>query len=157
MERVTRGWPLVLQMSSDLPAPPEIVWALITDWERQGDWMLEARDFEVVGEQRTGVGVVARARVSIAGITITDQIEVTDWEPHRHLGIRHHGWVTGRGDVRLAPVGLSRSFIRWREELHPPLGLLGALGLTLLKPLMRRIFERDVRVLGELARRRATG
>ena len=27
----------------DVDAPPERVWALLTDWERQGEWMLADR------------------------------------------------------------------------------------------------------------------
>ena len=33
----------------DVDAPPERVWALLTDWERQGDWML-ATDVRTVGD-----------------------------------------------------------------------------------------------------------
>jgi hypothetical protein len=38
--------------------------------------------------------------------------------------------------------------------LSPPLGALGALGLTGFKPVMRRIFARDLRVLAALVRAR---
>jgi hypothetical protein len=39
----------------------------------------------------------------------------------------------------------------WREELVPPWGGLGRLGLRLLTPVLRRTFARDVRLLRELA------
>ena len=51
-ETVRRGWPVVLEMVETAPGPPEVVWDLITDWEHQGDWQLEARDFVVTSEQR---------------------------------------------------------------------------------------------------------
>ena len=141
------------EMSHTVPGTPEIVWDLITDWERQGDWMLEARDFEVIGDQRSGVGVRARATVSIAGLTTTDTVLVTGWEPERRLALRHEGWVSGTGEMTLTPAGLSRTKLLWTEELEPPLGALGAVGLTAFKPIMRRVFERDLRVLGELGRK----
>lgn len=148
---VSRGWPVVLEMTATLPAPPEDVWKLVTDWERQGDWMLEASDFVVTSGHREGIGVEAEATISIGGIKTRDRIRVSAWEPPSRLGIDHLGWVSGRGEIYIAPSGPGRSRVFWREELHPPLGLLGALGMTLFKPLMRRIFERDVEVLAGIA------
>ena len=148
---LTRGWPVALEMSATIAAPPEVVWHLVTDWERQGDWMLEASDFVVVSDQREGVGVEAEATVKIAGISTRDRIRVVGWEPNHRLAIRHLGWVTGYGEIFLTPSGPGRSHVFWREELYPPWGLLGAVGLTLSRPIMKRIFERDVRVLARLA------
>ena len=59
--------------------------------------MLEASDFEVVSPNREGVGVEALATVRIGGISTRDRIRVDAWEPERHLGIAHLGWVGGRG------------------------------------------------------------
>ena len=154
---VTRGWPAVLEMEATMPAPPEVVWELITDWERQGDWMLEASDLVVTSAHREGVGVEAEATITIAGITTRDRVRVTAWEPPRLLGIEHLGWVSGAGEIYVVPSGPGRSHFFWHEELHPPLGLLGAVGLTTFKPVMRRIFERDVRVLQGLAARAVAG
>lgn len=142
--------PVTIALTAEVPAPPEVVWRLITAWERQGEWMLEARDFRVLGEQREGVGVQAEATVSIGGITTHDRIVVTEWEPPRLLGIRHLGWVSGEAELRLDPAGDSGTAVAWQERLHPPLGPLGALGLRLFRPLLRRTFARDLRVLAEL-------
>ena len=148
---VSRGWPVALEMAATLPAPPEVVWRLVTDWERQGDWMLEASDFVVTSPHREGLGVEAEATIRIGGIKTRDKIVVVGWEPNHRLAIRHLGWVSGHGEIFLTPSGPGRSHVFWREELQPPLGALGAVGLTLFKPIMRRIFEKDVRVLKELA------
>ncbi len=153
VELVTRGWPVALEMEATLPAPPDVVWRLITHWERQGEWMLEASDFVVTSSHREGVGVEAEATISIAGITTRDRIRVVGWEPEHRLVIEHLGWVSGYGEIVVFPSGPARSHVFWREELHPPLGVLGAIGLTVFKPLLRRVFERDVKVLAELARR----
>lgn len=93
-----------MQMSRVLPGPPEVVWTLITDWEHQGDWMLEASDFVVTSEAREGVGVEAEATVRIAGIRTRDPIRVIAWEPPRLLGIQHLGWVKGVGEVKLTAL-----------------------------------------------------
>ncbi len=154
---VTGGWPLVLEMAATMDAPPEVVWRLVTDWERQGDWMLEASDFVVTSPHREGIGVEAEATIRIGGITTRDKIRVSRWEPPRRLTIEHLGWVSGEGEIYVTGAGPGRSRVFWREQLHPPLGLLGAIGLTAFKPLIRRIFERDIDVLSGLAARAAGG
>jgi hypothetical protein len=135
--------------------PPEAIWDLITDWEHQDDWMLEASDFVVVSEAREGVGVEAEATIRIGGIQTRDRVRVSEWEPPRRLGIEHLGWVTGRGAIELTPVAGERTHVWWREELYPPLGQLGRIGITAFKPLMGRVFRRDLRILAALARARA--
>jgi hypothetical protein len=113
--------------------------------------MLEASDFVVTSAHREGIGVEAEATITIAGIKTRDKVRVTGWEPPRRLAIEHLGWVSGAGEIYVVPSGPGRSHLFWREELYPPLGLLGALGLTAFKPLMRRIFVRDLDVLVGLA------
>lgn len=152
---IGRGWQVSIETAATMPGPPDVVWELITDWEHQGDWMLEASDFVVISEQREGVGVEAEATISIGGIKTRDRVRVVGWEPRKRLAIEHLGWVSGMGEIHLTPLGTDRTHFFWREDLHPPLGMLGALGMTGFKPLMRRIFERDVRVLGGLVRARA--
>jgi uncharacterized protein YndB with AHSA1/START domain len=152
---VTKGWPVSIEVAQTVPGPPPVVWELITDWEHLDDWMLEARDFKLTSEQREGVGVEAEATISIGGITTRDVVQVVGWEPERRLAIEHRGWVAGRGEIHLTPLGNNRTHIFWREELQPPVGVLGAVGLTAFKPLMTRIFRRDLKVLGGLVRARA--
>jgi uncharacterized protein YndB with AHSA1/START domain len=152
---VRAGWTSVLEMSQTVPGPPEVVWDLITDWEHQNDWMLEASDFKVISEHKEGVGVEAEATIKIAGIKTRDKVRVVGWEPNRRLAIEHLGWVRGKGEIHLTPLGKDRTHVFWREELQPPVGMLGALGLSSFKPIMRRIFRRDLRVLASLVRARA--
>ena len=143
---------VVVEVDSDLDAPPSVVWRVLTDWEHQGEWMLEASDFDVVTPHREGVGVEAYATVRIGGISTRDRVRVDVWEPQRHLGIAHLGWVAGRGDLVLSPLEGGRTHLAWREELHPPWGVVGAIGMRLFRPLIVRTFRRDVRVLGEVVR-----
>ena len=152
---ILSGWPIELEMRALLPGPPEIVWELITDWEHQDDWMLEATDFAVVSSHREGLGVEAEATVSIGGIKTRDRVRITRWEPGQVLGIEHLGWVSGHADMTLVPSNGSTRFV-WREHFKPPLGVVGAMGMTLAKPLMHRIFMRDLRILVSLVRARTS-
>ena len=155
--RIGQGWRVVLEMSETLPGPRDIVWELITDWEHLDDWMLEASDFVVTSDQREGVGVEAEATISIGGITTRDKVRVSGWEPPERLRIEHLGWVAGVGEMHLTPLSGDRTHLFWREELVPParLGALGSIGITAFRPMMRRIFERDLRILQGLTRARA--
>ncbi|HEU4488190.1 MAG TPA: hypothetical protein VFS38_02760, partial [Actinomycetota bacterium] len=56
------------------------------------------------------------------------------------------------GEFKLTPVGSDRTHVFWREELNPPLGLLGSTGMSLFRPLMSRLFKRDLRILESLCR-----
>jgi hypothetical protein len=156
--KLARGWPVVIETSETLPGPQDVVWALITDWENLSDWMLEASHFVVLSDHREGLGVEAEATIKIGGISTRDKVIVSGWEPPKRLAIDHLGWVAGRGEMHLTPLDGDRTHLFWREELIPPqsLGGLGALGLTGFKPFMRRIFERDLKILKGLVRARAT-
>ncbi|MFP5297482.1 MAG: SRPBCC family protein [Actinomycetota bacterium] len=155
LRTLTRGWPVLLEMGQVLPGPPDVVWHLITDWENQDRWMLEARDFVVTSDHREGVGVEGEATVTIGGITTRDRIVVTAWEPERLLAIEHFGWVSGAAEMRLTALGPDVTHLFWQERLYPPLGALGGVGISLFKPLMQKIFERDLRVLSALTRAEA--
>jgi uncharacterized protein YndB with AHSA1/START domain len=135
--------------SAELPRPAETVWPYLVDWERLDRWMREARSFRVISEPREGVGVEAEATITIAGITTHDRVRVTRWEPPRILEIAHLGWVKGSGYMELSPLGGGCSLF-WRERLVPPWGPVGLLGLTILRPIMRRIFQGDLEALRRL-------
>jgi hypothetical protein len=144
--------PVVIDLRCELHGPPSVVWRLITDWENQGLWMHEATDFVVTSPHREGVGVEAVATVRVGGIKTRDPIRVDVWEPLRRLGILHLGWVKGRGDLALEANG-DRTHFHWREELRPPWGVLGALGLRLYRPMLAHTFRRDVERLDTLVQR----
>lgn len=144
---------VVVELRRTLPGPPGLVWQLLTDWERQDQWMLEASDIVVTSGHREGIGVTSEATVKIGPISTRDAIRVDAWEPERHLGIEHLGWVSGRGDLWLEATEAGTN-LRWREELRPPWGPLGALGLRLYRPLLERTFRRDLNELERLVRER---
>jgi uncharacterized protein YndB with AHSA1/START domain len=152
---VAEGWTSSIELASTLDGPPEVVWDLLTDWEKIGDWMLEASDFVVVSEMREGVGVEAESTVSIGGIKTRDRVRVIGWEPNQRLAIEHLGWVRGTGEFNLTPLRDGKTHVFWREDLQPPVGMLGAIGLSGFKPLMRGAFKRDLAVLGGLVRARS--
>ena len=143
-------------MSATIPAPPEAVWRRLVDWERLGEWMREASDFRVTSPHREGVGVTCEARIRVAGITTVDAVAVRCWEPPAWFVIEHLGWVKGRGTMPCRPAD-GGSYLWWQEALRPPLGWLGWIGMQAVKPIMGRVFRRDLRLLQELVAAQGAG
>lgn len=141
-----------LAMSIRIARDPALVWPYLVDWEHLDRWMLEARDFRVIGSQREGIGVEAETTVRIAGISTRDRIRISRWEPPWVLEMEHLGWVKGTGYMELLPDDRGTKLF-WRESLVPPWGWLGAIGMRLMAPFMRRIFQRDLRELRDLVER----
>jgi carbon monoxide dehydrogenase subunit G len=126
----------------DLPVTPEEAWTVLTDWERQADWMLDADRVEVVSERRDGTGVRLAVRTLLFGIpAFTEPMEVTAWEPPRELGIRHGGPVRGAGRWCLEPLAGGTRFV-WTEQVSLRVPLVGDLAARLYAPVMRRLMGR---------------
>ena len=134
---------LEFQMSARITVPALVVWRYLVDWEGLGRWMSELSALRITSAQREGVGVEGEATVQIGGITTTDRIRVTSWDPPRELTIVHLGWVSGSGLMRCEEMPFGTAFF-WTETLQPPLGLLGLVGMRTLSPLIKRTFVKDV-------------
>ena len=61
-------------------APRQVVWDVLTDWERQSEWMLDAKAVHVLTPERTGEGVTIRCPTNLMGFTVQDVMRVTGWE-----------------------------------------------------------------------------
>lgn len=115
-------------------APPEALWAAVTDWERQAEWMLGTQ-VRVVGGSVEGVGARLEAFTGVGRAGFVDTMVVTEWDPPRRATVLHTGRVvrgTGLFEVFALPGGRSR-FV-WSEDLELPLGLMGRLGFPLVRP-----------------------
>jgi hypothetical protein len=115
-------------------APPEALWAAVTDWERQAEWMLGTR-VRVVGGPAEGVGARLEAFTGVGRAGFVDSMVVTEWDPPRRATVLHTGRVvrgTGLFEVLALPGGRSR-FV-WAEDLELPLGLVGRLGFPVVRP-----------------------
>jgi uncharacterized protein YndB with AHSA1/START domain len=129
--------------------PAVDVWPFLVDWEHLDRWMGDIRGVRVTSRHREGIGVEAEATVRIGGITTRDRVRVTRWEPPTVLEIAHLGWVRGTGHMELVPTeGGSR--LLWRETFIPPWGIVGAVGIRVFRPLLKRVFIRDLRRLRDL-------
>lgn len=134
-------------------APREVVWDVLVDWERQSEWMLDAKAVHVLTPEREGQGVTIRCPTNLLGFTVQDVMRVTRWEPRRALEVVHLGSIiTGTGAFELLDGPGDGSTIHWWEEVDPPLGALGEWGAsTFVAPIIRRIFTRSLTNLAHMA------
>lgn len=149
--RRPRGEFVRLEVDRQVDAPRELVWRVLTDWERQPEWMVDARSVEVLTPQREGVGVTIRCPTNLLGVTVEDVMRVTSWRAQEELEVTHLGRViTGSGAFLLSDTPDGGTRITWWEQVTPPFGALGEWGATaLVLPILRRVFSRS---LGRLAR-----
>ncbi|MDP9023033.1 MAG: SRPBCC family protein [Actinomycetota bacterium] len=144
-------------LSREVDAPPSVVWRVLTDWERQAEWMVDARAVRVTGDRRQGTGVELRVPTRVVGVTVQDTMRVTVWEPPRMLGVRHTGrLISGVGAFVLEPVEGGTRLVWW-EEVDPPLGALGELGASLVvRPYLARLFGRSLDAFARICHREAS-
>jgi hypothetical protein len=106
---------LEISASILLAAPPERVWAVAMNWQRQGEWIPATW---VRGG--TGVGGRVRARTGLGPLGFTDTMVITQWDPPRRCAVRHIGPVAwGTGLFEVVPRGEQSEF-RWSEEVRVP-------------------------------------
>ncbi|MFD9891263.1 SRPBCC family protein [Amycolatopsis sp. NPDC059027] len=123
-----------LVLSVDVGASAGTTWLALTDWARQGEWMLGTSVKVVEGNGRS-VGTKLAAFTGIAGIGFTDTMEITGWEPPVRCSVRHLGsLVQGTGVFQVVAKGANRSAFVWAEHLRLPFGLVGRLGWPVVRP-----------------------
>ena len=132
-----------------IDAPIERVWAVIADLEDQPRWMTEMKDLRILSDGPIGVGMVCEADVRMFGITVTDPVTITEFEPPHRYAISHDGTFRGHGLITLeSGADGTTTIVRWDEVLIPP--LLPHLGALAMAPALGAIFQADLVRLKEL-------
>lgn len=135
---------VLIRRDIELPATPTVAWALLVDWERQADWMLDAVRVDVVSQQRSGPGVLLAVKTRVLGIpAFTDQLEVTDWDPPHRLVISHRRFVAGTGTWLLEPTDRGSRFT-WTEDVSVRVPVAGELALRFYRPVLVRLMDRGL-------------
>jgi hypothetical protein len=149
---VDRRWSVRLEVDQEVAAGRAQVWGVLTAWERQPAWMVDAIEVHVLTPQRQGVGVTLRCPTNLLGVTVQDVMRVTGWVEPSYLEVTHLGRIiTGTGAFELEELGPDRTTVRWWEEIDPPLGPVGEWGATtFVLPVLRRVFARSLARFAQL-------
>lgn len=104
--------------SVDIGASADTTWAVVTDWERQGEWM-PLTSVVLAPGSAAGLGARLTARSGVGPAAVVDPMVVSVWEPPTRCEVAHQGRVvTGRGVFRVEPLGPDRSRFTWHEMLE---------------------------------------
>ncbi|WP_033440090.1 SRPBCC family protein [Saccharothrix sp. NRRL B-16314] len=118
-----------LDLRVDVEAPAATTWAALTDWARQGEWML-GTTVRVTSGDGASEGSGLEAFTGIGPLGFTDTMRITAWEPPTRCAVEHTGrLVRGTGEFRVVPRGDARSELVWSEDIALPLNLAFAPGV----------------------------
>jgi hypothetical protein len=139
----------LISVSIEIDASVDRVWRELEPVERHVDWMHDAVAIRFQSEQTRGVGTRFLCDTKVGPIKLVDQMEITDWQPGRSMGVRHTGLITGSGQFTLTPIDLDRrTRFTWAEQLVFPWWLGGPLGAAIgAKVVMQQIWKRNLREL----------
>jgi uncharacterized membrane protein len=114
-----------LTESTIVAAAPRLIWDYIADPGNALHYMSGVTRWEVVGDQRSGLGARYRMLISVGSAEVGGLIEVVEFSPERDMAWSSVTGVDQRGRWRLREVGGGRT----RVELRFAYGVAGS-GLT---------------------------
>ncbi len=125
-----------LRVGVDIAAPAQLVWDVVTSWERQGEWIPFTRVRRLPGPHGT-VGEHVLARTALGPLGFDDPMTVTAWEPPSRCLVEHTGRVVrGSGEFGVQPQGAGSRFT-WSEVVSVPGGRLAPLLWRIAAPPLR--------------------
>jgi hypothetical protein len=130
-----------------VPARREHVWSELARLGDHVEWMLDATAIRFRSGQREGIGTVFECDTKIGPFSLTDVMEITEWEPGEAIGVRHSGPVGGTGRFSLTDAPGGATVIEWHEDLHFPWWLAGAAGAQLARPVFAALWKGNLRRL----------
>ncbi|MEU7618091.1 SRPBCC family protein [Micromonospora rifamycinica] len=114
-------------------APAERVFAALTDWEGQSDWIPLTRVRVVEGDG--GEGSVIEAVTALGPAVLRDEMRVVRVDAPYEVGVVHFGkLLRGPGVLRCTPLADDRTQVVWHEWFHLPGGSAGKVAWPLLWP-----------------------
>jgi hypothetical protein len=114
-------------------ASAERVFAGLTAWERQGEWIPFTRVRVVDGDGGEGSSIEAVTQVGPA--VLRDEMRVVKLDPPYEIRVVHYGrLLRGPGVLRCTPMDGDRTQVVWHEWFHLPAGTAGRFTRPLLWP-----------------------
>src|SRR5688572_9039602 len=138
-----------IRVRTTLEAPPSVVWAYLADVDSHVQWMHDALRIRFLTERTSGVGTRYECDTKVGPFQTTDVMEITEWSPGRAMGVRHTGLVSGTGRFTLRKARGGRTRFTWTERLRFPLRRGGPIAAFAAKPVLKRVWKRNLRNLAQ--------
>ena len=114
-------------------APAERVFAALTAWERQGEWIPFTKVRILSGDG--GEGSQIEAVTQLGPAALRDLMRVVKVDAPFEVRVVHHGKVLrGPGVLRCTPLGAGRTQVVWHEWFHLPPGPAGKIAWPVVWP-----------------------
>lgn len=127
---------------------PSDVWLYLSDISSHVDWMHDAVSIEFSSEQRAGIGTSFVCSTAVGPLKTEDVMTITEWIPDQKMGVSHLGLVSGAGYFEITEVSSGSKF-SWVETLTFPWFFAGRLGEIVAKPILNRMWKRNLKALGD--------
>ncbi len=144
---VYASWVVRITVETEIAAPPDVVWADIQQISSHVEWMSDADTITFTSEQTQGVGATFDCVTKIGPIRLNDKMEITEWVEAETLGVRHKGLVSGEGQFTLSATDGDTTRFQWSEILQFPWWLGAGLGERIGKPILERIWQKNLQLL----------
>lgn len=131
-----------INLTITIAAPRDTVWAYASDIARQPEWMHEMKRVAMLTPPPVQPGSRGRATVRIFGISTTDDVVITQFDPPSTFAIRHEGTFIGEGLLQFTEIDATSTRIDWMEYLRPPL-FANIVGFV-QRPILGGIFRSDL-------------
>ena len=135
-----------IEVSIDIPAPPQEVWDYMADVASNVEWMADASSITFVSTATQGVGTTYDCVTKVGPLRTTDRMEIVEWDPPHALGVAHKGVVRGGGRFTLAPIEEGTRFT-WSEDLTLPWYFGARVGRQPAAMVLERFWRRNLRTL----------
>jgi hypothetical protein len=140
---------VAITVSAHYHVSPAQLWEELRHIDRHVQWMTDAASIEFLGDQREGVNTSFRCVTKVGPLVTNDLMTVTQWDDDSVMGVSHRGLITGRGTLTLKKQD-DGTEITWREQLEFPWWMLEPLGAYVAKPVLRGIWSKNLRALGQI-------
>ena len=124
------------------------VWQYLSDISSHVEWMHDAVSIEFSSEQRSGIGTSFVCSTAVGPLKTQDVMTITEWIPDQKMGVSHLGLVSGSGYFEITENGAGSKF-SWDETLTFPWFFAGRLGEIVAKPILNRMWQKNLKALGD--------
>ena len=139
-----------IELTVEVDADVANTWGVLADLGNHHRWMADAVAIRFEGDRRSGAGTAFLADTRVGPLRTTDHMVVTDWVEERRMAVRHEGAVTGTGVFALEPRAGGGTTVRWSEQLEFPWWFGGRIGALVARPILARIWRRNLASLARL-------
>lgn len=140
---------MAVRVSTDIPAPRQVVWDDIARIDTHQEWMTDADRIEFLTPERSGPGTEIAVLTRVGPFRTTDHMTFTEWQPPFTMAVEHRGLFTGFGRFSLDEIAPGTTRFTWEEVIRFPWYLGGGIAAMIAQPILRRIWRKNLERLRE--------